>query len=202
MEHLFFKLLNKDIQCVIVSKEVLYMLTDKEYAQFKESPKLEVLKKFTHVKKEEISSITTLKGKTEVSIFDLNHTEVFRLNFESTSMRKQFIHAFPNFKKQLDISRIHPFIAFILILITYSFIWAGTRPTPDDINPEGIRLKLASLTVWFLEWLNSLIGQQLILYIGITLILILLYFIFRPELWNLFGRRLKYSNEIISGPLK
>lgn len=203
MKYLLFKVLDKNIQYVIVSKERLYLLNDIEYARFSDAQRLETLNEFNNIEKEQISLLTTLKGETGVRFFDLKNGEILKLEFSSISMRKQFIDAFPNFKRKIDDSkpRMKPLTALILMLFTYSFIWAGTRPTSADINPEGIRWRLAYLNVRFLEWLNSLIGQKLILIIGITLILTLLYFIFRPELWNLFRQEVQYSNTTIIGAI-
>ena len=201
MKYLLFKLTNKDISYAIVSAEVLYLLNDSEYVLLKDSGNQEILKKVNQIKKEQILKLIATKNKREVTIYGLKDNELLKLNFEVISSLKRFIGAFPKFKKEIDESktRIHPINALLVMLFTYSFIWAGTRPISTDINPEGIRWRIAYLNVKFLEWLNSLIGQTLILIIGIILLFILLYFIFRPELWNLFRQKVKYSNTTIKG---
>lgn len=201
MEYLLFKVINNDIQYAIVSPKMIYLINEKEYALLKDSGDYQILNEFKHIAKEKISKFTTSKGKTVVTIFDHNNIELYRLNFSSIALRKKFTGAFPDFRREIVDSknRINPIIALALMLITYSFIWAGTRPNPADINPEGIRWKPAYWNVRFLEWLNSQIGQKLILAIGLILLLSLLYLIFRPELWNSFSRQQVYSNPIIKG---
>ena len=198
MKHLLFEVANKEIQYVIVNDEKVYLLNEKEYVSLKDSDQYELLNELDYIAKENISKLTTSKSKRVVRVFDFKNSQLLELNFLSIPLRKKFIKAFPNFEKEFDDSkkRIRPILALIMMLFTYSFIWAGTRPSPDDINPEGIRWNLAYLNVKFLEWLNSYIGQQLILVIGFILLILLLYLIFRPELWNLLKPKLSYINPI------
>ena len=201
MKYLLFKLVNKNISYAIVSSKVLYLLNDSEYVLLKDSDNQEILKEVNQIKKEQILKLIATKNKREVTIYDLKDHELLKLNFEVLSSLKRFIGAFPEFKREIDESkaRINPMNALLVMLFTYSFIWAGTRPTSADINPEGISLRIAYLNVKFLEWLNNLIGQKLILIIGIILLFTLLYFVFRPEIWNFFGQKVKYSNTAIKG---
>ena len=205
MKHLLFKLKNQDIQYVIVSTEKLYFLNTEEYGLLKNAADPEVIKDFNYLALERISKLTSSKRKTVVSVYDLNGKKNFELDFESISLRKKFIRAFPGFNRVADRSktRIRPIAALVLMLFTYSFIWAGTRPSPEDIAPEGIRWRLAYLNVKFLEWLNSLIGQSGIMILGICLLVLLIYLVFKPELWLLFSHKLEYSNRGIrqSSPL-
>ena len=145
MKYLLFKLVNKDIKYAIVTPNVLYLLNDSEYALLNDSGNKEILKEVIQIKKEQILNLIATKGKEDVKVYDLEDNELFKLNFEAISIRKQFIDAFPDFEKEIDATktRINPITALLGMLFTYSFIWAGTRPTSIDINPEGIRWRIA-----------------------------------------------------------
>lgn len=196
MKYLLFKLANEDIPCVIVSLEMLYLLNKQEYGLIVDSDRQEFLKEVNQIARGQLSSFMTSKRKKEVKLFDLQGHEIQRLHFESIYTLKKFVSAFPEFKRDplSSNARIRPIPALLAMLFTYSFIWAGTRPYPTDINPEGIRWRIAYLNVQFLEWLNALIGQKQILGIGIILLIILLYLVFRPEISSLFAQEMKYTN--------
>lgn len=196
MKYLLFNVVDNDIQYVIVSTEVIYLINEKEYALLKDSENFQTIKGFKNIVKEKISKLSTLKGNTTVNLIDSQNNELLTLDFASISLRKKFIKAFPDFHRKTDNSkkRIKPINALVVMLFAYSFIWAGTRPNSADINPEGIRWRLAYLNVQLLEWLNIQIGQKSILIIGLILLLTLLYLIFKPELWYLFTKELIYSN--------
>lgn len=196
MKYLLFKLTNEDTQYIIVSLEMLYLLNKQEYSVLIDSDSREILKEANQIAREQLSSFITSKREKEVKLFDLKGHEIQRLHFESKYTLKKFVNTFSEFKRDTNSSkaRIRPIPALLAMLFTYSFIWAGTRPSPTDINPEGIRWRIAYLNVKFLEWLNAFIGQEQILGIGIILLIILLYLIFRPELWSLFAQEVKYMN--------
>lgn len=201
MKYLVFKLINNEISFAIVSPKRLYLLTNLEYALLKDSANQAILKEVKQINKEQILKLITTRKEKEITLYDLLEHEILKLKFESISKRRQFISSFPKFRRNIDKSkaRIHPINALLVMLFTYSFIWAGTRPTSADINPDGIRWRLAYWNVQFLEWLNNFIGQKLLLSIGLVLFLTLLYWIFRPEIWALLERKLSYINTTIKG---
>lgn len=196
MKYLLFKVTNEDTPYVIVSPEMLYLLNNQEYNVMIDSDDREILKEVDQIVRGQLSHFIISKRKREVKIFDLKGHEIQKLHFESIYTLKKFVSAFPEFKRDTFSSkaRIRPIPALLAMLFTYSFIWAGTRPYPTDINPEGIRWRIAYLNVQFLEWLNALIGQKQILGIGIILLIILLYLVFRPEISSLFAQEMKYTN--------
>jgi hypothetical protein len=197
MKLLLFKLMNPDVQYAAVSEETCYLLTEAEHNMLSHSGDKDVLKETRQIRKDRIESVLVKRGSKEVRLYDFKGAEVVKLDFESIGTRRKFIGTFPAMERALNSSktRIKPINALLVMLVGYAFIWAGTRQTVEDIDPEGIRWRIAYWTVQFLEWLNGLIGQKLLLTIGLVLILALLYSIFRPELWNIFGRTMKYSTK-------
>jgi len=201
MRYLLFKLKNKKTPYLLVSPKVLYLLEATAYSLWKETDNQEILKEGKQIEREQILKLIATKKNKEVQLFNLEEKELLRLNFEKASILKAFLKALPELRKikKKSVSRIKPLNALLVMLCSYSFIWAGTRPSDLDLNPEGIRWKIAYRTVEFLAWLNGIVGQKILLIMGILFLLILLYFIFRPELDDLFGNSIEYSNTGLGG---
>lgn len=199
MKHLVFKLINSEISYAIVNPNGLYLLTKSEYALLQDSENQSILKGVKQVKREQILKLKTTKAEKIITLYDFGDHEILKLKFETISKCKQFIRALPGFSRKIDESkaRIHPVHALLVMLFAYSFIWAGTRPTSADVNPEGIRWTIAYWNVKFLEWLTNLLGQKLVLIIGLLLLITLLYWIFRPEVWKYLERKPVYLNTTI-----
>ena len=118
-----------------------------------------------------------------------------RVDFISIAMRKEFIQAFPKFKLDRDKTkkRVNLILAIVLMFFTASFFWAGTV-NPDHISSKGIRNRWVHVTMELHEYLNAQIGQKGILSLGFVLLVIFLYLIFKPEVWQLLRREIHYMN--------
>jgi hypothetical protein len=169
---------------LLCTEEQLYFLDSNEYTLLKSSGKLEVLENAEQINKEEVRQMICTKRFKEIRLLNVDRKLLYELSFENLAHYRKFIGQMYGMKKQKDErkKRINPTAVLFLMLLAYAFIWAGTRPTPEDIDPEGIRWKLAGLVVLFMKWLNLMIGQRAILIIGILGIVGLLLAVFWPEM--------------------
>lgn len=94
------------------------------------------------------------------------------LDFASHKALMHFIQAIPNAKEEVNQqSNTMPVLIGIWLLLTvYAFIWAGTRESPEDVNPYGIRLRIAYFAALLMQKLVMAIGQSFTLWIGIILL--------------------------------
>ncbi|MBR9922817.1 MAG: hypothetical protein GYB31_18475 [Bacteroidetes bacterium] len=195
MKYLHFNIIGEPCRHVVVAEEHLYLLDGQEYKALVESKDPDVLKQGLQMEKSRIGSMELNKKSREIVLLDYEGLVLERFQLSTRAQLKPFVRSFDGFVRQTSSSkRIRPMTALLFMGITYSFIWAGTRPESADINPEGIRLRLAYFVVQFMEWLNGIIGQELILAIGLFLLLVLVYLVFRPEIGRMVGNERVYIN--------
>lgn len=92
------------------------------------------------------------------------------LHFASKKAVRRFIQNIPNTleEKNRPGNKMPVIIGIWLLLTVYVFIWAGTRESPEDVNPHGISLAIAYFGVLLMQKLVMAIGQSLTLWIGIV----------------------------------
>ncbi len=194
--YLHFEVLDSDCPHAIVGGGTLYLLDEQSYRVFAASKNRGELTGLHQIEFKHIAMLEVDMKSRVVSIFSLHKAELAELQFPTRSHLKQFITRFSGFEKEVEASskRIKPMSALLFMLFTYAFLWAGTRPTPADIHPEKIRLRVAALVVRLMQWLEGIIGQQGILIAGVLLTGLFLYLVFRPELSRLRSQRVVYVN--------
>ncbi|MBC7884572.1 MAG: hypothetical protein H7X99_03810 [Saprospiraceae bacterium] len=95
------------------------------------------------------------------------------LHFRSKKAIVRFIQNIPDAQAEVNksTSRMPVLLGLWLLVTVYAFIWAGTRETPEDVNPHGISLRIAYMGAWLMQKLVMAIGQSLTLGIGIVLVI-------------------------------
>lgn len=95
------------------------------------------------------------------------------LQFVTGREIKRFIQSIPGVQKEVhNRATAMPVLINIWLLLTvYAFIWAGTRESPEDVNPRGIILRIAYFAVLLMQKIVMAIGQTATLWIGILLLL-------------------------------
>lgn len=195
MAFLTFKDLIKSNRYIILGDENIFLLNGEEYSQLANSNTQEVLKSASRISKNKIVKIIVKKWSKEIHLFDIENKQVLKIKFESRDLRNRFLKGFHDLSLEntQTTSRLNPLLAIILMLVSYGFLWAGTKNDISELNPEGIKFRIPYNIVQVFHQLTLNIGQQKMLIVGIILTCIFFYLIFKPELFKLTENKLIYT---------
>lgn len=196
MKYQLFNILNEVTPYLLVGNEHLYLLSEIEYNLLQKVGTIEALEEVKKIPINQVARISAARKEKEIRGFDSAGNELIKFKFSSLSLSRKFLKSLPVFEKSKQGFNppIKAFNALLLLLFSYSFIWAGTRVDVQDIDPEGVRLNIVRWQLELLKFLNDSLGQSLLLLFGLLLLFSLIYFIFKPQIEYLFAYKTEYIN--------